>query len=38
VERIHHAAGIAVAIGIHAAIVIYTRGKAAKILKERVPD
>lgn len=31
VGRIHHAAGIAVAIGIHAAIVIYTRGKARKV-------
>lgn len=36
VERIHHAAGIAVAIGIHAAIVVYTRSKAAKLLKQRV--
>ena len=35
VVRIHHAVGIAVAIGIHAAIVVYTRGKAAKMLKER---
>jgi len=36
VEGIHHAAGIAVAIGIHAAIVVYTRGKAAKMLRQRV--
>jgi hypothetical protein len=31
VERTHHVVGIVVAIGIHAAIVVYTRGKAAKI-------
>jgi hypothetical protein len=36
VEGIHHAAGITVGIGIHAAIVVYTRGKAAKILRQRV--
>jgi hypothetical protein len=36
VEGIHHAAGIAVAIEIHAAIVVYTRGKAAKMLRQRV--
>ena len=35
VVRIHHAVGIAVAIGIHAAIVVYTRGKAAKMLRQR---
>lgn len=35
VERIHHAAGTAVAIGIHAAIVICTRGKATKILRQQ---
>jgi hypothetical protein len=37
VNQIHHAVGIMVAIGIHAAIVVYTRGKAAKILRQRVP-
>jgi hypothetical protein len=36
VERIHHSVGITVAIGIHAAIVIYTRSQAAKILRQRV--
>jgi hypothetical protein len=36
VEGIHHAAGITVAIGIHAAIVVYTRAKAARILTQRV--
>jgi len=36
VGPIHHAAGITVAIGIHAAIVVYTRGKAAQILTRRV--
>jgi hypothetical protein len=36
VHRIHHAVGIAVGIGIHAAIVVYTRGKAAKIVRQRV--
>lgn len=36
VDRIHHAAGITVAIGIHAAIVVYTRRTAAKILTQRV--
>jgi len=36
VERIHHGVGITVAIGIHAAIVIYTRSQAAKILRQRV--
>ncbi len=36
VDHIHHAAGITVAIGIHAAIMVYTRGKAAKILRQRV--
>ena len=37
VDHIHHAAGITVAIGIHAAIVVYTRAKAGKILRQRVP-
>lgn len=36
VHRIHHVAGITVAIGIHVAIVIHTRLKAAKILRQRV--
>lgn len=36
VDRIQHAAGIMVAIGIHGAIVVYMRGKAAKILRQRV--
>ena len=36
VERIHHAAGITVAIGIHAAIVVCTRGNAAKIMRQQV--
>jgi hypothetical protein len=36
VEGIHHATGIAVAIGIHAVIVVYTRSKAAKMLRQRV--
>jgi hypothetical protein len=36
VERIHHVIGIAVGIGVHAAIVIYTRGKAAKIMRQSV--
>lgn len=36
VGYIQHAAGMMVAIGIHAAIVVYTRGKAAKILRQRV--
>jgi hypothetical protein len=31
VERIHHAVGLTVGIGIHAAIVVYTRGKASKM-------
>jgi hypothetical protein len=35
VDRIHHAAGITVAIGIHAAIVVYTRRKAANMLRQR---
>lgn len=34
VEPIHHLAGLAVGLGIHAAIVIYTRGKAARMVKE----
>ena len=38
VESIHHAVGLAVAIVIHAAIVVYTRGQAAKIMKQRVVD
>jgi hypothetical protein len=36
VQWIHHLAGLAVGIGIHAAIVIYTRGRAAKIVKQPV--
>ena len=36
VEGIHHTTGITVAIGVHAAIVVYTRAKAAKVLKQRV--
>jgi hypothetical protein len=35
-QRIHHVVAIAVAIGIHAAIVVYTRTKAAKIMRQRV--
>jgi len=34
VQRIHHVVGLAVGIGIHAAIVVYTRGHAAKILRQ----
>lgn len=36
VQAIHHAAGITVAIGIHAAIVVHTRVKAAKILRQPI--
>lgn len=36
VGRIHHAAGIVVAIGIHAAIAVRTRANAAKILSQRI--
>ena len=36
VEEIHHATGLAIAIGIHAAIVIYTRDQAARITRQRV--
>jgi hypothetical protein len=32
VGRIHHVVGLAVGIGIHAVIVVYTRGRAAKIM------
>ena len=35
VGPIQHATGLAVAIGIHAAIVVYTRGQAAKILRQQ---
>jgi hypothetical protein len=36
VEWIHHAVGLAVAIAIYAAIVIYMRSQAAKIVRQRV--
>jgi len=36
VGRIHHEVGFAVGIGIHVAIVVYTRGQAAKILKQSI--
>jgi Protein of unknown function with HXXEE motif len=36
VERIHHSVGIAVAIGIHVAIVLFTRHKAAKMVRQKV--
>ena len=36
VDRVQHAAGITVAIGIHAAIVVYTRRNVVQILRQRV--
>jgi len=35
VRPIHHVVGLAVGIGIHAAIVVYTRGRAASIVKHQ---
>jgi hypothetical protein len=37
VEPIHHVVGLAVAVAIHAAIVVHTRGRAAKIAKQPLP-
>ena len=36
VEPIHHAMGLAVGIAIHAAIVVYTRGRAAKVVRQPI--
>lgn len=36
VEPIHHVAGLAVGIAIHAAIVVYTRGRAAKVMRQPI--